>query len=461
MKTIKAPSKNISLLWRKPQTQHTVYRPMKFLLTAETKDGVLLYNVVTSEMVLLDKEEREVFDSLPAVYSSKMQTLLEGHYIVPEDFDENKSVRELRAIIKKLNPSIRVSGFTILPTTECNARCYYCFESDHKHCTMSESMANNVVEYIIKECRGEPIEIEWFGGEPLVGRNRISQICRGLRENSIKFISSMVSNAYLFDKDIISIAKNEWNLRSVQITLDGTEDVYNKTKAYINPNSNPYMRVLSNIGNLLDSGISVNVRLNVTDKNFDNLRLLIDELSELFGGRSGFSCYSHAVYDEVGFEPLTYDDKLREFIHIQTTELDAELQEKHLLGSLGRLPFLRTMNCMSDNDSCRVIYPDGNIGKCENKSSLDGIGDVFNDITDKEKDAFYKAVNQYNVCDNCCLYPYCINLSICPETGRCSETKVKWKTRRYADLMLKQYMKHMRDGFDSICENITHSECDS
>lgn len=461
MKTIKEARKNIALLWRRPKPVQAVYRPMKFLLQTQVDDGLLLYNVVTSEMILLDDDERRMFESLPAAYSVEMDELIARHYLVTECFDENKSVEQLRALIKKLEPSKRVNGFTILPTTECNARCYYCFESDHKRCTMTKELADDVVEYIAKMCKGEPIEIGWFGGEPLVGSKRITQICAGLREKGIKYKSSMVSNAYLFDEELIQTAKSEWHLTSVQITLDGTEDVYNETKAYVNPGENPFRRVLRNIEMLLENGIAVNIRLNVTAKNALDLGILIDELSDRFGGKQGFSCYSHAVYEGVGFEPIEYDDRSREWVDIQTVELDAKLRSKGLLGSLSKLPYLRVINCMADNDSCRLIYPDGTIGKCENKSSLDGIGDIFRDITNVAMDERYKATNQFQECKDCCLFPYCVNLMLCPETGKCSKPKLAWKMDRYVTLMRDKYQRNTKDEIESNTDDATLDECES
>ena len=48
----------------------------------------------------------------------------------------------------------------------------------------------------------------------------------------------MISNGYLFSEEIIDRAARLWELRNVQITLDGTEKVYNETKAYIAPKDN-------------------------------------------------------------------------------------------------------------------------------------------------------------------------------------------------------------------------------
>lgn len=461
MKTIKESKKKLAILWGRPQPTQATYRPMKYLLKVEVEEGLLLYNIVTSEMVLLDDFEANMFKSLPIRYNEEMNELIARHFLVKDDFDEAKSVRQLRALVKKLEPSKRVEGFTILPTTECNARCYYCFESDHKRCTMTERIASDVVKYIIEKGKSKPVEIAWFGGEPLVGKKRISQICEELRQNDITFKSSMVSNAYLFNEELVTEAKNKWNLTNVQITLDGTEEVYNTTKAYINPKDNPYRRVLRNIQILLDNGISVSVRLNVTEKNVNDLKNLIEELAVKYKNKRGLACYSHAVYEGVGFEPLVYNDKIREYVDEQVTEIDRILREKGLLGSLSVLPYLRVINCMSDNDSCRLIYPDGTIGKCENKPSSEGIGDIYDDITDENMANLYKQAEYFVTCENCNLYPFCVNLKLCPETGMCSTYKLDWKRDRYTSIMKETYENYKCNNITIDADTDTKNECES
>lgn len=461
MKIIKEPKKNIALLWRSSKLAAGIYRPMYFLIQKRVDDGLLLYNVVTSEMVLLDDYESKLFERLPCAYETKMDELIDHHFIVQEEFDEHKSVRQLRALIKKLEPSKRIDGFTILPTTECNARCYYCFESDYERCTMTEKLASDTVNYIAAKCDSKPIKICWFGGEPLVGRKRISQICSELEQREIKFTSTMVTNSYLFDEELIRLAKNEWKLTNVQVTLDGTEDIYNNTKAYINPQDSPYRRVLHNIEVLLENDISVTIRLNVTSKNTSDLSMLIDELYLKFGGKKGLACYSHAVYEGVGFDPLSYDDGLRDLVDSEVVLLDQKLRDKGLMGSLSQLPNLRVINCMSDNDSCRLIYPDGTIGRCEDRPSTEGVGDIYNDITDREAFSMYASTEAFAACEKCCLYPYCVNLTVCPETGKCSKPKLEWKKSRYADLVKEQYM-YMIQNHSLVDEKDTvQIECES
>ena len=461
MQTIIEPRKNVMLLWRPPRPAQTRYRLMKYLLESETEDGLLLYNVVTSEMVLLDQSEIEMVKRLPLEYAPEMNQLIAEHFLVKEDYDESKLVLELRAVLRKLDVPQRVGSFTILPTTECNARCYYCFESDYPRCTMTDQIAEDTVAYIAKLCKGDLVDINWFGGEPLVGKKQIDMICAGLREREIQYRSSIVTNAYLFDESVIRTAKEDWHLSTAQITLDGTETIYNEVKAYINPGENPYQRVLRNIGLLLDQKISVNVRLNVTTKNAADLSNLVDELADRFGGNKGFSAYSHAVYEGVGFDPISYNDDTREWIDIQTSALDEKLLEKKLLGSLARLPRLSTIHCMSDGDYARMIYPDGTIGKCEDKSALEGIGDIYQDIADEAMAARYKATEQIPGCGECPLFPNCVNLVVCPETGKCTKVKTEWKLDRYTALMKDKYQKYLQDPSAGQTENAEKTECES
>ena len=461
MKTIKEARKNIALLWRPPTSLADTYRPMKFLLQTPVDDGLLLYNVVTSEMVLADGSEMDFFKDSTVKYSPDMDELIARHYLVPEGFDENKSVQQLRALLKKLEPSKRVHGFTILPTTECNARCFYCFESDHPRCTMTEQVAADTVAYIADKCKGEPIDITWFGGEPLIGAKRIAQICEGLSKREIQYRSTVVSNAYLFDEKLIQAAKDDWHVKLMQITLDGTEKVYNETKSYIQPKDNPYQHVLKNIEELLEHEIAVNIRLNVTAQNTADLSKLIDELDARFGGRKGLSAYAHAVYEDVGFDPLSYDNDMREWVDVQISVLEAKLREKKMLSSNVKMPRLNTIHCMSDNDSTRVIYPDGTIGKCENKSSRDCIGDIYRDITDIINDAKYKVTVDIPGCSDCPLFPNCVNLAVCPETGKCSKIKLKWKFDQFSTMMKNQYHKYLLNISETYSEETSQPECES
>jgi len=228
-------------MWGKQKPKDTEYRLMKYHLRTECEDGTLLYNVITGQMVLLTADETAALDSLPTKPTETLTGLIEDHFLVPTDFNEKKSSDQLRALLRKLDRRTAITGYTILPTTCCNARCFYCYEADYPHRTMTKETADKLVSYMAEHCgEQKKVSIGWFGGEPTLCVDRIEQICDGLTEKGIEYSASMISNGYLFTKELAKTAREKWKLHSIQITLDGTEEVYNKTKAYVSVKDNPY-----------------------------------------------------------------------------------------------------------------------------------------------------------------------------------------------------------------------------
>jgi hypothetical protein len=108
----------------------------------------------------------------------------------------------------------------------------------------------------------------------------------------------MTSNGYLFDAETVQRAKELWQLKNVQITLDGREKTYNLVKRYIYDNVNAFERVLKNIELLTAAGIHVAIRLNVDKHNIEEMLLLLPLLHERFGDNKYLSVYSHELFGE-------------------------------------------------------------------------------------------------------------------------------------------------------------------
>ena len=95
---------------------------------------------------------------------------------------------------------------------------------------MNEDTAEAVAKFIIKSYNGKKVSIQWFGGEPLCNISAIDKICTYLTEHKISYKSTMTTNGYLFDNEVVKKSVDVWNLQSVQITLDGLAETYNKVK---------------------------------------------------------------------------------------------------------------------------------------------------------------------------------------------------------------------------------------
>ena len=233
MRTIVEPKEHIDKLWGKQRIKdNETYRLMRYVLRADHDGKVLLHNVVTGRLVVLDKREAEMVENLPMTFEPIMEPLIAEHYLVPEDYDEHQQVvnsRNILRMIADVHKQREIIYYTILPTTACNARCYYCFEQGCKTVTMTEQTACDLIDFIAEHCGSKrTVFLTWFGGEPTIATKRIDQICEGLNKAGVFFRSKMITNGYLFDEEMVAKAKKLWRLQALQICVDGTEKSYNR-----------------------------------------------------------------------------------------------------------------------------------------------------------------------------------------------------------------------------------------
>lgn len=425
MKTIKEPRENIAKIWGAGKRQdQKKYRLLRYLIRKDTDDGVLLHNVVTGHLILLSESEAGMIGRLPAERTDEMTEMIESHFLVPEDYDEHEAVLKLRKLMRMTDRKKNITGYTILPTTNCNARCFYCYEADFRHINMTEQIAHKTVVFIKEHCgEAKKVSLSWFGGEPTVASNRIDRICTELNDEGIEFTSSMISNGYLLDEEMAEKAKNLWKLQSIQITLDGTEEVYNRVKAYKAVTDSPYRTVLRNIGYLLEREIRVSVRMNLDRHNAEDLRDLIDELAERFEGQKLFSCYVHPLFDNCGYETVEHSDDDRLWLWAEQKRLNERIREKTgKFESRKSFPSLAVSHCMADNNVSAIIGPDGNLSKCEHTTE-DVFGNLDEGWTDKASLEAWKETKEYPECPGCALFPSCIVLKRCFSSTECFESK--------------------------------------
>ena len=402
------------------------YRLMHFVVQLPVDEGLLLYNIMTRAVALLTPEEARAMTDNPA----SVPGLVAKWFSVPLNHDDRKLAREVRAVGKMLeNRPKGFTCFTILTTTDCNARCFYCYEKGRSRISMKEETAWKVAEFIIRNNPGGKVKFIWFGGEPLYNKGVISLICWELRRAGIDYQSSIVSNGYLFDDDTIAEATGLWNLKKVQITLDGTEKVYNRTKAFLSPEGSPYFRVLGNIHRLLDASIRVDIRLNIDRHNADDLFDLADILTKEFGGQKRLGVYCHPLF-QAGAEAIPHTESQRRELFEARMRLQEKLWDKKIAPK-GKLPDkLKLSHCMADRDTDVVILPDGHLGKCEHYTDDHWFGHLDSEERDETLLADFKRLREeMEACADCPFYPDCYRLLLCEEAVHCHPEEREEKLR--------------------------------
>ena len=421
------------IVGRQKRADGQCYRLMTYVMQQPVNNGVLLYNTLTCSLVLLTPDE--------ATDLTAQQELIERWFLVPQEHDDQKLCRQVRQMATLLKPAAKaITGYTILTTTGCNARCFYCFEQGTKPVTMTAETADKVVRYIVKHRGDEKVSLKWFGGEPLVNARVIDQICTELCEQGVPFRSSMISNGYLFDADKVQRAKDLWQLRSVQITLDGTEQTYNRVKAYVHQGVNAFERVLQNIGMLTAAGIHVSIRLNVDKHNIGEMTELVLLLHQRFGTNEHLSIYSHELFGE-----RTPEDEVE--IFAQQTQLAQQIAacgyKNH---KRGLQKDISLNHCMADNDGGVVIAPDGHLGKCEHYTDREFFGHIGSEERDETViRKFKERPADMDACATCFCYPQCIRLTMCePEPTICTPGRRQYHLSEMKDTMKYEYERYLR-----------------
>lgn len=413
------------------------YRMTKHCLQIPCEDGTLLFHTLTGALVLLGEDEQ---------LSDSASQLVPLRFLVPIDWNEIKFACDARYILTLTEPQkVEVTGFTVFPTTDCNARCYYCYEKGIRHLTMTEQTARDTAEYIQRVSGGKSVKIRWFGGEPLVNHRAISVICRQLEDSGVLFSSKMTTNGYLFDRSLISTARKLWRLSSAHITVDGTKEIYLKTKAYANGDTGAYERVLTNIEALLAEGIKVSVRLNVNRRNYDDVNELSLYLASRFSGKEGFSVVPVFLKDFAGeVYPFENEDLAAErFLALEKKLAGLGLNHEYDLSRK-----MKCRRCMADSDSCEVIYPDGTVGKCEHYDKNEVIGSIYDSVRDQELiESWKERITDDPACADCPLFPRCIELVKCPwAKDGCPRSVKLIRIEKLKESVLEAYRKQKQSG---------------
>ena len=406
------------LLGKQKLNEQLRYRLMTFVMQIPVSEGMLLYHTLTKALVSLDFEETCKFQKDPFL----MPELVQLWFAVPnthDDFLLNSQVVKIAHLISP--PKKGITGYTILTTTDCNARCFYCYEKGLPRVVMTKETAKKSARYIIRHSEGNPVSLRWFGGEPLYNKPAITTICSILQEAGMEYHSRMVSNGYLIDTDTIKEAKELWNLKKIQITLDGTEKIYNRSKAYIYTNGNAFLRVMNNIHSLLESDIRVSIRLNIDFHNADDLFFLAKQLHHEFSDHRNLTVYSHALFGESLKNAAVNNPQKRRLIYKKQDELATLLRQLGLSKPSNLSDTIKLTNCMADNDHSISILPNGNIGKCEHFLNDHYIGHIDQDEFDSmEIQGFKKQFKDgRKICTKCSLYPECTVLKECPNHKHC------------------------------------------
>ena len=140
---------------------------------------------------------------------------------------------------KKRNTVIKALCLHIAHT--CNLNCEYCFASQGKYhgerALMSFEVGKRAIDFLIENSGSRVnLEVDFFGGEPLMNFDVVKQIVAYARsiekQHSKNFRFTLTTNGMLVDDDVIEFANRECH--NVVLSLDGRKEIHDNLRKTIN-----------------------------------------------------------------------------------------------------------------------------------------------------------------------------------------------------------------------------------
>ena len=387
----------------------TAYVPSQFALSFAHKGKNYLFNTLTKQCLE---------GTLPATAQpgEGFDELIAARFLVPAGKDECAFYNQISTLMRAYKRKKGLRAYTVLPTLGCNARCVYCYEEGMQQVSMTPETVEQTIRFILDTRESDRVDLAWFGGEPLLRTDVIDRICEALREAGLRYRSSMTSNGSLVTPEIVAKMKHDWQLKRIQISMDGAEEDYVSRKNYLDYQG-WYHKVMNAASMLSEAGIAVTIRCNVDKDNWDGIPRFLDDLKAGVAHKRNVSVYFCPLNDT-----RMSDDDVEMWTKIRDARPLIEAAGFHAAPFMGLSLDFRICHCMADGSGV-VIVPDGSLYPCEHCPAESLYGDIWHGTTNEAaKQAFCRVDQTREKCRTCPFLPNCTSFATCPaEDLHCRE----------------------------------------
>lgn len=366
-----------------------------------------------NEVLSLNKYSKEEIEEA----YSELKELIDNGLLYTEDLYEDIAMNDKsKSFVKALCLNV---------AHDCNLRCKYCFadEGDYNGCRkiITAEVGKKAIDFVIKNSGPRKnIEIDLFGGEPLMAFNIIKEIVDYGREQEklhnkvIRF--TMTTNATLLNDEIMEYIDKQ--MGNIVLSIDGRKSVNDNVRVRVD-GSGSYDKILPKIRAMVDKrdkSKQYYVRGTFTRDNTD----FFEDVKH----------FAELGFEEVSIEPVVlpadHELSLREedlpVIFEQYDKLYEYLLEKHnadekfkfyhfnidLQG--GPCVYKRISGCGAGHEYL-AITPDGDIYPCHQFVGNEDfkMGTIFEDKIDNNIAETFKKAHIYNKpkCKDCWARFYC------------------------------------------------------
>jgi uncharacterized protein len=253
----------------------------------------------------------------------------------------------------------------LMPTEKCNLRCSYCYE-DFKHGKMSPQLQSAIIKLIHNAApRLTTLELDWFGGEPLLAPEVIESISLNALnlcdERGIKHHFTATTNAVLLTSERLKNLST-CGVTNFQITLDGDVEFHDLHRVTAK-GGGTFETILRNLEHVRESSahVKATLRLHYTPASIQSVENLLRKLAPVIGRDARFSVFFHSVDNLGGNGGATV---LPWPSVASKTSLKNSLEAQAKALGLGVSSLDSDYICYAARTNSFVIRSDGRVNKC-------------------------------------------------------------------------------------------------
>lgn len=184
----------------------------------------------------------ELPSRLPKYSAAEVREAYEELYELYKDgalFTEDDYERYSNTMVKS-----PIKSMCLNVSHDCNLRCEYCFaqtgDFGGERCIMSPETGRKAIDFLIENSANrENIELDFFGGEPLMAWDTVVETVRYARsvekQHGKNFRFTITTNGVLLSDDKIEFINRE--MSNVVLSLDGRKEVTDRIRKTLNGKS--------------------------------------------------------------------------------------------------------------------------------------------------------------------------------------------------------------------------------
>jgi len=270
------------------------YKVSRFVKSYELGGYKCLYHTLLQEVLFVKDNiyEKDFIDKLTKQNPKLLRLMKKLKFVISDD-EDNEVLKNV--VLEKKKYDNNYSLLRILMTDLCNLNCKYCKVEnniiDRHSTTVSTNDVTETLKLFQKVSPKRKKLVSITGGEPLLFPDKVKEIIELCKAHLDNYWIILFTNAILVNADMAKYLKKE-NV-SIVISLDGSEKVHNKLRAFHNGEGS-YSKVMAGYELLRKNKCRIGFSCTAGKHNIDNL---VEEMIFIM---------KHFKPDSLGINPLKY-----------------------------------------------------------------------------------------------------------------------------------------------------------